>query len=252
MISQSTPRNNVLRIWIIVGVGLVLLWRVAAYVWPSSMIEIADDLRVPTLLLGLLFLVCGAYTYWSRPSPWTLVFLVHCLGSGMHWGGSIGGLPMPAELGLLFVYLAFTVMADAALLHLALIYPRGKTIPLPWRIGFYAPALSASLFVPVAGFVPEAVLQTTVGVLLMLANALSLIGAGVFVVRAFLVDAVVRRTSRLGLIVGGILVGGAVPLLGEVGVLPGLSDAWNLAYGIIPVTIAIAFATADRANANAA
>ena len=96
---------------------------------------------------------------------------------------------------------------------------------------------------------PEAVLQTTIGVLLVLANALSLIGAGVFVVRAFLVDAVVRRTSRLGFIVGGILVGGGVPLLGEVGVLPGLSDAWNLAYGIMPVAIAFAFATADRANA---
>ena len=41
-------------------------------------------------LLGLLFAACGLWAWWRRPDRFTSVFLLYCLGAGVHWGGSIG------------------------------------------------------------------------------------------------------------------------------------------------------------------
>jgi hypothetical protein len=51
---------------VLAGVAVVLLWRIAALVSPSSLLLIPEILRLPVCLLGVLFLVCGV---WAWPTP---------------------------------------------------------------------------------------------------------------------------------------------------------------------------------------
>lgn len=228
------------RSWIFAVAGGVLLWRVVAFRWPSSFVSVPDGLRLPLALLGVVFLACGIWAWWARPGRWTTIFLLYGLGGGVHWGGAIGAPQAVLELSLFFAYLAMTALADAALLHLALIYPRGGPLARRWRIALYAPAAIALFLAVIAGFVPQTVLQTIAGVLLLVANLFSL-GAGVvFLVRLFSVDPATRRAARLPLIAAGMVIGSLLALLGAGGVLPGQPEAWNLVLGVIPISLTIA------------
>ncbi len=125
--------------WVAASVSAVLLWRLAAYYSPSPFVTIPDGLRLPFALLGVLFLVSSVWAWWARPSPWTAVFLLYGLGLGIHWGGALGVGGASLEMSLFWVYLAFTVLGDAALLHLALIYPQGRRTRKR-LVALYAPA----------------------------------------------------------------------------------------------------------------
>lgn len=175
------------------GAG-VLLWRGAAYLWPSSLVSVPGSLRLPFALLGLLFLVCGVAAWLMRPSRWTAVFLLYGLGGGVHWGGAIGAPHAGLELSLFFAYLGLTALGDAALLHLALIYPGGGALARGLRVALYAPAALAVLLAPLAGVVPETILETIAGLLLLIANLCSLAAGLVLLGRLLQIDPATRRT----------------------------------------------------------
>lgn len=217
-----------------------LLWRVAAFMQPSSLISIPDGLRLPLALLGVLFLSCGIWAWWLRPGRWTTVFLISCLGGGVHWGGAIGFQAAGLELGFFFLYMGCTVAADAALLHLALIYPSGAALAKAARRMIYAPAALGLLAAPIAGFVPRTTLEPFVGLLLVAGNLLSWTAGIVFLVRLFRSDPHTRRSARLPLIVGGIVIAAVLAELGTRAGLPGHPETWNLALGIMPICMAIA------------
>lgn len=160
-------------------------------------------------------------------------------------GGSIGLSSVGLEQSLLFVYLAFSTLAEAALLHLSLIYPRGTPVRERWWAVLYLPPIFALILAPMVSIIPKTSLQALAGIILLLANLFSIIAAIVFVVRLFMVDAAVRRASHLALIVGIGVSSGVVALLGSEGMLPGNPEAWNLILGVLPVTIAVALVSND-------
>lgn len=229
--------------WILAAAAAVLLWRAAALRWPSSFIVLPDELRLPIGLLGVLFVACGVWAWWVRPGRWTQVFLLYGLGGGVHWGGSVGAESEGLALSLLFVYLACSVLAETALLHLALIYPHGRPLGKWWRAELYAPAAFALLLAAAAGVLPRTLLETLIGLLLLVANLFSVVAGILFLVRLVRADAAARHAARLPLIVAGLIAGTALSLLGSGGVLPGNPEAWNLALGIVPICLAVALTT---------
>jgi len=226
--------------WVAGAASCVLLWRAAAYVSPSRLVAIPDGLELHLALLGILFLASSLWAWWARPSPWTSIFLVYGLSLGIHWGGAIGVGDASVELSLFWVYLAFTALGDAALLNLALIYPLRGRLALRWRLALYTPAAVALLLAPFAGFAPRSALAFASGLVLLVANVLSLAGGIVFLVRLFTVDRATRRAARLPLIVLGMVSGSAIALLGAGGLLPGVPETWNVALGLVPIALAVA------------
>jgi hypothetical protein len=226
--------------WVAASVSGVLLWRVVAYYAPSSLVAIPDGLHLPLALLGVFFLASGVWAWWARPNRWTAVFLIYGVCLGIHWGGAVGVGDASLEMGVFWVYLAFTALGDAALLNLALIYPHGKHLAPKWKVALYAPAATALLLAPIAVLTPPKTLEPGAGLVLLVANLLSLTGGIVFLVRLFTVDGATRRAARLPLIVTGLVSGSVVALLGAGGVLPGVPEAWNLALGAVPVALAVA------------
>lgn len=227
-------------VWVAVSGGSVLLWRVAAYYAPSSFVAIPDGLHLPLALLGVLFLVSGVWAWWARPNHWTALFLIYGLCLAVHWGGAIGVGEASLEMALFWVYLAVTAMGDAALLNLALIYPHSRHLAPKWKVALYAPAAIALLLAPIAALTPQQTLGPAVGLVLLIANLLSLAAGIIFLVRLFTVDAETRRAAHLPLIVTGMVSGSVLALLGAGGVLPGVPESWNLALGTVPVTLAVA------------
>ncbi len=228
------------RSWVVTAVAVVVLWRVATLAWPSSLVTIPDPIRLPIALLGVLFLICGVWTWWIRPGRWSAIFLVSALGSGVHWGGTIGSAYTGLELSLFFIYLAFTTLGEAGLLHLALIFPREKTLGPSTRIALYAVTALAALVAPLAGLLPKTILEPMVGLILMFANLVGLSAGLLFLVSLFRVDSATRRATRLPLIVTSMLVATIVATLGAEGILLQQSDAWNLVHGLFPISLAIA------------
>lgn len=237
-----------LRAWIAAATSGVLLWRAAAYWWPSSFIDIPDGLHLPLALLGLVFLVAGLWAWLARPDRWTSIFLLYGLCGGVHWGGAVGAADPTLAMSLFFAYLAITALGDAALLHLSLIYSRQGSLAQAWQVALYAPAAVALLFGLLAGLLPQTILQPAVGVLLLLANLFSLLAGIVFLGRFFTADHEARSAARLPLIVSGMVAGSVTALLGAGGVLPGHPEAWNLAHGIIPISLAVALVSQSLEN----
>jgi hypothetical protein len=236
---------------VLAAAAVVLLWRGAALASPSTFIAIPDGLHVPMALLGVLFVACGVLAWELRPGRWTAVFLLHALGGGVHWGGAIGAAHAGLDLGLFFVYLAASCIGEAALLHLALIYPLRRRLERHWQGALYAPGAAALVFAAGAWAVPQTALEPVVMVLIVLANLLSITGGVLLLVRIFTVDPALRRRARLPWIVGGLVVGSGVALLGARGTLPGEPEAWNLAHAVIPLCLAFALARFDGHDATA-
>lgn len=238
--------------WGALVVGAVLIWRVAAYLSPTSFVSIPAGLHLPHALLGLLFLVAGVWAWWRRPNQWTDIFLLYGIALGVHWGGAVGAPNDVLDVGLFWLYLSVTALGDAALLHLAIIYPRGGPIVLTWRIVLYAPAAIALLVAVVAPFIPRSAWAPLAGLVLLVANLLSLAGGIVFLVRMFTLDRATRQAAQLPLIVGSMFAGSLIALLGAGGVLPGVPEAWNLALGLIPITLAIGLVRSEVPDAGKA
>lgn len=69
--------------------AIVLLFRTAAWLNPSSVVDIPQALRLPTAALGVLYLACSVWAWRSNPSALTRVFLMYGIGGAVHWGGTI-------------------------------------------------------------------------------------------------------------------------------------------------------------------
>jgi hypothetical protein len=238
-----------MRPWIVAATGGVLLWRVAAFFWPSSFIATPDPLRLPFALLGVLFLACGLWAWWMRPDRWTRVFQAYALSGAIHWGGAIGAPHQGLELGLFFTYLGITVAGGAALLHLALIYPRGGELARGWRIALYAPAGVAVVFALFTWMAPREIIEILVGFLMLVGELFAFGAGGTFLVRLFATDGATRRAARLPLIMAALVGSFLVALLGTSGYLPGHSEAWNLVLGSVPIGLAIALVSSSHAGA---
>jgi hypothetical protein len=231
------------RMALLSGILGVLTWRAAAFGRPSSLVSIPDDLRLPFAALGLVFLTSGVWARRARIDRHTAVFLVYGLGGGIHWGGAVGSSGAILDWVLFYAYLGPTALADAALLHLSLIYPRGPGLGGLARSALYAPAgIALAGATPVAAW-PVGVREVVAGLVLLVANLYSLAAGLLFVWRALTLDRATRRAARLSLIAGSMVAGGGAALLGAAGALPGQPEAWNLALGVIPVCLAVALVT---------
>lgn len=225
--------------WLLIAIPLVVLWRLAAMIWPSPYIVINPSVMFPLTLMGVMFLCSGVITYNRSPARATTVFALYCLGSATHWGGAVGLPPEALELALMGIYLAATLVAGAAFLHLALIYPAGR-IALPWRVLLYAPAAVTAAAAPFAGLLSEAQMLQSTGALILLGALLTVGGAVVFVIRLLLMAPDERRQTGMVYIAAAIWLTGILQMLGAAGYLPGIADAWSLVLCLIPVVIAVA------------
>ncbi len=108
--------------------------------------------------------------------------------------------------------------------------------PPKQRWGVVAVAVGGVLLWRVAAYYAP----SSFGLVLLVANLLSLTAGMVFLFRLFTVDRATRRAARLPLIVTGMVTGSVVALLGAGGALPGVPEAWNLALGAVPVALAVA------------
>ena len=196
--NDVTDRSRIVERMRTVTLGLVcalaLFFRGAAWLVPSRFIVMPDSAALPLNALGLFFLACGVWAWRSHPSSLTRVFLAYAVGGAVHWGGSIGATSQDVEISLLMFYLAATALSDAALLDLALRFPHrrgraaGPTAPI------YLLAIVGLIAVPVAPFLPRPIVETGLGVVIVLTSILS-IGAGlVFIARWFRAT----PTARLG------------------------------------------------------
>lgn len=246
MSGQIVPLASLRRSCLVAAVIVVVVWRVAALAWPSSLVIISEPIRLPLALLGVLFLLCGVLTWRIRPGRWSAIFCVFAVGSGVHWGGTIGSAHTELELSLFFIYLAFSTLGETALLHLALIFPREKILGPSTRIALYAIAALAALVAPLAGLLPKTILEPMAGLILMFANLFGLLAGLLFIVSLFRVDPATRRAARLLLIVISMVVSTIMATLGTEGILLNQSDAWNLVYGLIPISLAIALVSRPR------
>ena len=95
--APERPRQPTLTTVIVAG-AIVLAFRVAAWLNPSSYIEIPPAAALPIGALGVLYLACGIWAWRSRPSTLTRVFLASGIGGGVHWGGSIAGASTELEI----------------------------------------------------------------------------------------------------------------------------------------------------------
>ena len=246
MIQSSVLPGPFRRIGVLAAVVMVMLWRAAALIWPSSLVTIPEAVRLPLALLGVLFLVCGVWAWWVRPGRWTAVFLVYGIGGGVHWGGTIDLTHAGLELSLLFVYLAFTAFGEAGLLHLALIFPSGRSLTRGKRLALYSVAALALLVAPIAGLLSKAILEPIAGLILVVANLFSLVAGVLFLVSLFRVDSATRRDASLPLIVTSMFGTFIVATLGTEGILLVESDAWNLVYGLVPISLAVVLVSPAR------
>ena len=184
--------------------------------------------------------------WWVRPGRWTAVFLVYGIGGGVHWGGTIDPMHAGLELSLLFVYLAFSAFAEAGFLHLALIFPSGRSLIRGKRLALYSVAALALLVAPIAGLLSKAILEPIAGLILVVANLFSLAAGLLFLVSLFRVDSATRRAASLPLIVTSMIGTFILATLGTEGILLGKSEAWNLVFGLVPISLAVALASPAR------
>lgn len=240
MSNPTVQASQAARRWLIVATTGVLLWRAAALRWPSSLVSIPDGLRLPIALLGVLFLLCGFVAWKLRPGRFTTLLLLYGVGAGVHWGGTIGVSNSGLELSLLFVYLGFSALAEAAFLHLALIYPIGGSIARGGLIVLYAPATIAWLVAAIAWAAPTTFLGGVSAVVLLTANLFSVLAAVVLLIRLVRADQTMRRAARLPLVVASVWTAGILAELGARSVLPGQPEAWNLLLGAIPICLVFA------------
>jgi len=195
-------------------------------------------MTLPLGAMGIVFLVCGVWVWRSKPSALTRVFLLTGIGGGIHWGGSIGAESTGVQLALITFYVSVTAMGDGAFLDLALRYPHDGSRPRSRTMAFYLLAILTFLAIPIVPFLPAKTAESVVGLAILVAFAMSILGGVVFVVKWFRATAGERRAQSLTAIVGVLILTSALDLLAENGVLPGIPEAWSLSYAATPVVLA--------------
>jgi hypothetical protein len=222
---------------------IVLAWRSAAFLRPSSWVSIAAPLRAPLGLLGIGFLACGLFLWVRRRDHTARAFLRYCLGGAVHWGGLPGSTIDGVALFVLLLYVAATTFGGGALLELTLRIRRatarkkGNQFPI-WPV--YLPAAVALAMSPIASMLPRPVLEVAAAGLLGAGSIMALIAVLLLLASWLRWDEAQRRAQRLGFALAITFVAGVVAGIGSSGVLGVASDAWNL----ILVATPIAFANA--------
>jgi len=232
-----TPPRSRFAIVLLLSV-MVLLFRVAAWFNPSSVIVIPPALGLHLNLLGMLFLACGVWAWFKKPSRLTRVFLLSSLGGGIHWGGSIASGNQGLETAFLFFYAGATALGDGAFLDLALHYPRSET-----RHGFSAKVFYllgglTLLAVPIAPFLSKQVVEAGLGLVILVAFMMTIAGGIVFLVKWFRASPLERREYALTLVVAALVFSTVVDLMAEQGLFPGPPEAWTLTYALTPLALA--------------
>jgi hypothetical protein len=224
----------------VVAAGLVVAWRILAYLAPSTLIEQPSHLALPLAAVGLVFVAAGLTVYLGPPRRAAGPYLAWCLSSGLHWGGAVGAGSAGVERSLLLLYIGVTVAGQAALLHLALSYPSVWKTPRWLRALLYVPGAMGVVAAPPAGILETGALSVLVGILLLCGSALGLGAGAVFVVRLLGTDRSSRRDSRLGIAVTCLVVSAVPSLLAGSGLLPGESENYNLLFALAPIGLGYA------------
>jgi hypothetical protein len=233
---------------IVIALSLaVLLYRIAAWLSPSTYVVNAPSTALALNALGVWFLGCGVWAWARRPAALTRLFLTYAVGMGLHWGGSIGTESEGIQVALLCLYISASAMGDGAFLELSLRYPRGEPQRALRRTVFYAPAILLLLATPLAPFLPRATVGSGIGVVIGLSFGMSIAGGVTFVVHWLRAAPASRRMQFLTPIVGAIVLSACLDLLADAGVLPGEPGFWKLSYGCVP--IALAWALTRRQSA---
>jgi hypothetical protein len=83
----------------------------------------------------------------------------------------------------------------------------------------------------------------------MVANYAGILAGILFLVSLFRADFATRRATRLPLIVTCTVMSIVIATLGAEGILLKQSEAWNLVYGLVPISLAIALVSRPRTAA---
>ncbi len=146
--------------------------------------------------------------------------------------------------------MAVTALGDGAFLDLALRYPRVRGRPILLTLPLYLPAILTLIAVPFAPFLPKRSVEAGLGVAIGVAFLMSTLGGVVFLVKWVRATAADRRGAFLTPIVVALVVPTVIDILGEAGLLPCEATAWNVSYGIVPVTLAWALVRGKLATAS--
>lgn len=233
--ARRTPRRGGL---VAVLGGIVLAFRVAAYLWPSPFVVVPDSLALPLNALGLLFLGCGVWAWRAYPTGATRAFLVYGAGMGVHWGGTIASESPALETALLVFYVGATAAADGAWLDLALRFPRGEGRPARAAGAAYLLALATFLAVPIAPLLAPRALEVGLGLVLAASFLIAIAGGITFLAKWHRASSAERGATGLTPIVGAFLIATVANLLGDAGALPGPPQAWGIPYALVPLALA--------------
>jgi hypothetical protein len=106
----------------------------------------------------------------------------------------------------------------------------------------YLVAALALMAVPVAPFLPTSVVETGLGLGLMAASLMSIVAGIIFLVTWWRAAPADRRGLLMTPLVLAIVLSALVDWLADARLLPGEPDAWHLAYGLVPLVLAVAVA----------
>ncbi|HEX9799742.1 MAG TPA: hypothetical protein VGC00_06195 [Thermoanaerobaculia bacterium] len=241
---ETAVRRQPGLVWVALLAASVVAFRVGAYLAPSRFVAVPEQLALPLGGLGLLFLGCGLFAWWARPSGATRLFLFYGAGMGVHWGTPIGFASPELETVVLVLYAAATLGSDGALLDLALRFPGREGRAARVVSAVYLLALGLAIAAIVTPFLPRQPLAVALGIAFG-ASFLASIAAGiVFATKWFRAARRERRALGLTPVVAALAVASSLYLLGDAGVLPGPAQAWGLPFALVPLALARALTRA--------
>jgi hypothetical protein len=94
------------------------------------------------------------------------------------------------------------------------------------------------LFTPILPFLPRAIVESAIGLVIGLSFLLSIAAGVTFGMHWLRATPGERRTQYLTPIVGAIVFAGSLDLLGDSGILPGEPGFWKMTDGAVPAALA--------------
>ena len=240
--------------------AFVVLWRLAAALWPyrdGAMGTMSDEtgIRLVLALMGLVFVGCGLLAHHRVPVLSSRIFAFSALAGGLHWGGPIEITDPTMETALVLFYLtASSVLEQAFLLHFALLFTSAWAMA-SWRttrVLLYLPTVTAGIAsvaitaFPAGGSVSD-LSKMVLGLALGLPYAvLALI---LLLVRSARAGRQNRQSMGLTVMSAGIVIGALPYALITAGVpLPGGDQIYNLFFVLTPLAMTYAICkTGSRA-----
>jgi hypothetical protein len=242
--------------WLWTAAAGVLVWRALGVWFPHSASSDPELVRGLAALMGLWFMAWGLWAFRAAGDVPSLLFAGYGITSGMHWGGPVGlGSPSAQNLLLALYVVVSSVLTQSLFLHLALAFPPayGRSGRRAGLLAVYFPVLAATLLLAVLAVRPSSQgLLRYFYVFLPIAVLYSLVGGGVWIHRLVTADPTSRRSRRLPLVVGAMVLAWLPHAVASASVDAGslLAGLLNLPFALVPPALAWALARPRPAAAS--